>query len=224
MKRTLVSGSIAVLVIAVLVMSLAGTVLADGPGTRWYLCDNSQYFVASNGAPSQYLMSENMLLAEGEVQIKEGVSVLWVADTAASVATSFPADEWSGNLAITDGPGACLVEIGKWAPGGALSFYGSVPIVFDGATVRDNPFTVYVGAFDLQVGERLACRITTTSRETLLHSGSSPDAYGQSWIQTPGNEPPPPVPELPTVVLLGIGLAGVAGVVGMSLLKHRSAA
>ncbi|MBN2099806.1 MAG: hypothetical protein JW753_09450, partial [Dehalococcoidia bacterium] len=36
-----------------------------------------------------------------------------------------------------------------------------------------------------------------------------------------GAEPVDPIPDLPTVVLLGVGLVGVAGVMGLSLLRRR---
>jgi beta propeller repeat protein len=191
--------------------------------SRWYLYDSNHHFPV--GSPS-YLMSREQSVAEGTVTIQNGESVIWIADVEALVSTSFPAGEWSGSLAILDGEGTCDIEVGKWIPDGGDGLFISYGIVedlrFEGASgVRDNPFTVPVAAFDLLAGERLACRITPVTGKVVLHSGSAPDAYGQSWIQIPDYNPAYPVPELPTVLLLGAGLVGVAGVLGLGLFKRR---
>jgi hypothetical protein len=187
--------------------------------SRWYLYDSEHHFPVGTDS---YLMSRELSEAEGTVAIQIGDNVTWIADVGASAPTGFPAGDWTGSLAILDGAGTCDIEVGKWTPDGGdgvFTPYGiAEDLAFEGAGgVRDNPFTISVGAFDLLAGERLACRITPVTGKVVLHSGSSPDAYGQSWIEIPGYNPAAPVPELPTVLLLGMGLLSV---VGLTLLRR----
>lgn len=233
---------LAALLGVVLVMIMAGTVSA-AEGETWYFTDNvpsqptsstnSLSSLATSASWSTYLMSMHVGGTEGNMCIERGDAITWIADRASSIDISFPAITWDGNLAIVGADaGSCAVEIGRWIPsrlgGGAFIPCGDgASVEFDGTgglvSHRDNPYTVAPGAFDLGAGEHLACRIRGTWGHTDFHCGYEDSHHGHSHI---GCHHPPtnPVPELPTVLLLGVGLVGIAGVLVLMMFRGRSLA
>jgi hypothetical protein len=244
MRKTLTTVALASLLVVGLVMSAAGPVSAedettwyfsgsDGESTEYYPSFATSYVRESYAGPNHF-MSRVGAGSGGSIFIGAGEAVTWIADEAASVHVSFPAGNWNGNLAILgeDG-GTCSVEIGRWVSGddgrGCFTACGSgTRVDFSGTGGWgghcDNPFTVCPGAFDIGQGERLACRITGIHGWTDIHCGGDSDYDGHCCIGCPRHRPVDPVPELPTVALLGMGLVGVTGIVGLSLLRRRSQA
>lgn len=244
MRKTLTTVALASLLVVGLVMSAAGPVSADD-ATTWYFTggddDSTDYqpsfatsYVAESYTGYNHFMSRVVPGTGYSTLIGAGQSVTWIADEAASVDTCFPAANWSGNLAtLSQYGGTCHVEVGKWLPDddgkGCFTACGSGTFVnFTGTGLWgghcDNPFSVCPGTFDIREGESLACRITGIWGWTSLHCGGDNDYYGHCCIGCPHQRPVNPVPEMPTIALLGIGLVGVTGIVGLSFLRRRSQA
>ncbi|GAJ12993.1 unnamed protein product, partial [marine sediment metagenome] len=124
---------------------------------------------------------------------------------------TFASSAWTGQVvftsALSDGPPAhtFTVEIGSSTDGSDFTAGGpDATLTGDGlATVF--PYTTDAASFTVTNGKYLALRITN-------NSGSSYNVTtGLTWSYTdsPSSEPGYPVPELPTIILLSLGLAGL---------------
>jgi hypothetical protein len=203
-------------------------------GTSWTATSAHDFmFKEGQSAGLAYVMSLTDYMdddnnASGDVSIQPSKSVTWIADEATLVDTTLPAATWNAGLYIPNGAGTCTVKIGKWVPGsevggGTFHSAGSAQLDFQGAAAPENTLAVGVDAIDIGAGQHVAFQVTTTANEASLQLGSAPN-YGLCWIGDPSSAPTDPVPELPTLLLLGAGLVGVAAFAGWSVWRRRSPA
>ncbi len=178
-------------------VSLLGAPASSSPGTQnWYL--NSHGFPVMEKGTGQ----------SGAVDIPAkagGVNGFqtWLANTPAVANVTFPTGGWTVKLATVDWSNTCSAQIGDWdgmnftafnpAPANGNYSNGFISITVNaGGTVSKTHFLalkIYNGA---------------TSVHTIATDHSS-------YLSTPTQDPGYPLPELSTVLLLGIGLVGLSG-------------
>lgn len=161
----------------------------------------------------------------GPVTIAAGDSYTWVADEQCQADLTFPAVQPNGGgegwllvLNMTSA-GSYTMEIGicTEAMGGGWASKQTMTIV-EGLSVGNQHVSVLsTDEFVVGDGEYLAFRMTNTS---LGDSMTIETDEGQSWLTWPYTDNPPyPIPELSTIVLMGTGLLAVGGYVGWR--RHR---
>ncbi|HSW56914.1 MAG TPA: Ig-like domain-containing protein, partial [Dehalococcoidales bacterium] len=141
----------------------------------------------------------------GTLDIAAGDSVLLITGTAIADVT-FPAGTWTIFLKTEmDWKGYCLVEIGSYNPvtGVFTKFNAMLTDPWVNGTLvltldQEDSGTV-------PQGEALGIRVTNND-----NTDHEIDTDG-SYLLAPQNAPGYPVPELPALALLGLGLAGIAG-------------
>ncbi len=158
---------------------------------------------------------------ENTVTIADATSRVWKADEAAAVDVGFPEGAWKGRITL-DATSAAdetfVVSVGSY-DATSFTFTSAGSHQFSGYGDNKNlVFSFTVPAFTVPQGDYLAFRIENPlgSGNVVVKTGGS-----NSYLVWPQSEPSYPVPELATVVLLGLGLAGMAGYLGLRRWKSR---
>ena len=160
-----------------------------------------------------WYLSTGGVMYEGEMgrppaitTISGGESKVWVADEDADVDVTFPGDAgWEGQLKFTTAPSngdSFKIEIGYW-DGSTFTAGGPDATITGDGSKTTFTFTTDAESFTVPQGRYLAMRITN-------QSGSSYDlvtAGAWSYTTNPDTGAPNyPVPEIPSLILLGIAL------------------
>jgi hypothetical protein len=204
-----------------------------GLGLEWIITaqpDTDQTWYLSNfsaGTNRFYMYREDSSITPNDVTINDGAEEHWVADETASNNVTFPAANW--HVAVTFDA----------APSSGNRFKGDLG-TFDGATYTpaaldswwnftgmDGSKTYFThsfnpGSFTVDSGERLAFWIINTDdggagANLVVKGGSS-----YSVVISPTTDPGYPLPELPTVVLVGVGLAALGGYFMVARRRHSA--
>ncbi|MDX1611990.1 MAG: hypothetical protein R3185_06440, partial [Candidatus Thermoplasmatota archaeon] len=116
--------------------------------------------------------------------------------------------------------GSLTGTLGTYAPGGLAPFFGpyppaAFPAVSTTFTMAENGPTFErgfwqtssSGTFTVLEGEHLYFELCNDSTQpaTILTAG-------ESWVETPSNQPAFPTPELGALLLTGLGILAIAGV------------
>jgi hypothetical protein len=173
------------------------------PSDAWFLNE-----IQNQSVPTQLEME----LGSGQlggVTLGSGGTQTWLSYPAAAAGVSFPAGTWTLTMHTpqdwgTDGSNL-NAQIGKWS-GSTFTSYGN-----SGACTWDDDnfiLTVPLSAaqIDLIAGDYLALQITNTAG---THIVVTCRAVGGTYLCPPEGSPHYPVPELPALALLGLGLAGI---------------
>ncbi len=183
---------------AVLFASVAGVALAASK--TWELDSDS-------------IMYKGTHTETGSVGIGVGRSNVWRAENAAQHDIPFSAETWDGTLkcASANSDKTFSVAVGVWNGTSFAAKGTSNGYSFGSAVVS---YQVDVPAFDVPEGQWLALEIENTGgvNFTIVTDGSSSLTYSL-------DDPTYPVPELPTIVLVTIGLVSLAGY--FALRRHR---
>ena len=171
----------------------------------------------SPGAQSWYLHNDDVMYkgvtnkTEGSVSIGASASNIWIADEATTTDVTFASSAWTGQVVFTSAPTGggsphtFTVEIGYSTDGSDFTAGGPDATLTGDGTATVFPYTTDAASFTVTNGKYLALRLTN-------NSGSGYDVTtGLTWSYTnsPSSEPGYPVPELPTIILLSLGLAGL---------------
>ena len=203
------------LLAAVLLVSMVG--MASAGSQDWYLKSNDPEVSGAN-----YEMHKASGFGPaGSVAVASGVSKIWSADEAASVDVSFGTGEWSGTIDFTNGNAGYLntgetITLAIGYLDGDGTFHSAATHVANGPTSSVWPVSMTPGSdFTVPAGNYLALEVSITGGgdgvEIDTHNTGEGDSA--SWITSPecGNDYP--VPELPTIILMSIGLLALLGYV-----------
>ena len=194
-KRVL---AVSVLLAAMLVAGLGGVVLA---ATQTWELDSDSIMYKGVHTPTL------------SVPINAGNSNVWRAENDAEVNVSFTADTWYGLLRCSsaDATKEFTVSIGVWSGSSFTAKGTSSEYSFD---TTSKVYFISALAFTVPQGQWLAFEVANTGdvNFTIVTDGTSAVNY-------PPDEPAYPIPELPTIILLGTGLVFLAGYFG---LKRRN--
>ena len=198
----------AVLLVAALVVSLCGVVLAASIQT-WYLNDTTSTpgRVMDRAAPSAASPSE----ASDYVPIDKDSSVIWIANEAAQVDVYFCAARWETDIYFKKAPGPedeMTVYIGSWNSTTGFTSAGNKGFSGDGTNIHYEPTILSASGFTVKTGDYLAFKLEKkTGGKIKVDTGGT----NQSTISGPECDPGYPTPELSTIMLTGAGLAALAG-------------
>ena len=180
----------------------------------WYLTD-----IASG---TNYIMNKGSSGGGGTpivIPSKAGAYEIWQANEAASVTLGFQAGTWTGDLHQAGGDyvSPVQVDIGVW-DGSGFTSYG-----YDSGYVSTTEptwsFAISASDFNVPVGQHLAFKVLNNSSQPNRDLEVATD--GTSFVTSPDTDPGYPVPELPTIILLGAGLACLGGYVAFKWHKKR---
>ncbi len=145
----------------------------------------------------------------GNLTIEGGSSNLWIADKPAQTDLMFPPGVWTGRITL-ETPLASgesfSVAVGN-SSGSVFAASGSAVINGDGSRAFD--FQITADSFNITKNDYLAVNITDTTTGIEVKTGGT-----QSYLVLLDNAPPYPVPELPGVFLIMVGLLMLVGFVG----------
>ena len=184
--------------------------------TSWYLTDNfiNPQYEMFKGSPSG---------GSAQANIDQGLSVIWIANEAASTNVTFPAATWDGYIKATSqtGSDATLnVEIGTWNGSFTPSGTGeqSADLSYPKAQTTTNPFSINASSFSVPLGQYLALRINCTVAKKITYI----ETDGGSYVNYPNPSPAYPVPDVETLILFAAGMVIVA-IVFWKVRKRQSA-
>ena len=182
--------ALAIVVAAVLLISMVG--MASAASQRWDL-------------DSDGVMYKGEHEEEGYVFIdRDGDFYIWTADQAAQTTVPFAAKTWTGYLDDSGMGWNYEVEIGySDADGANFVSKGSASVLVS----RD--FTIAAPAFDVPEGKYLALKVTNNDIQDPMYIYTD----GDSYVSYPEDYPDYSVPELPTVLLMSIGVLALIGYV-----------
>ncbi len=216
MKRVQVLVAMASALCLALILPL--TALAAG-SQIWYL--------GSTVTPAGSQMVKGDSSQTGSVAVPNASSVVWISDQQ-SQGVTFASGTWFADIA-TDGEWGvlgtdCIVKIGRWNPNTTLFQEFSLTQPYEGQWSLDG--TTHILKVDVQMasevvnsGDYLALKITNQSGASrLVLTGQGSQA---SCLKSPQTDPGYPLPEVAAGILLGAGLAGLAG---FMLVKRKKAA
>jgi len=174
--------------------------------------DNSMDWVISGGTRDQ----------AGGVSIPAGWSNTWVTSGPSESAVVYESGDWTLLIHTPqDWASTPTVYFGEW-DGSQINpdkKYGPFTLVgWDAANFTYTMQLTGVPRFTVEDGKYLALEITNNSSVT--ETVVTCNRVGGAWLQPPPNAPLWPLPETTTALLLGLGLAGLVGLVAI---KKKSA-
>jgi Tol biopolymer transport system component len=185
---------------------LSGTPLALGTknSQTWYL-DSETYLGPGPGLllPAGYFEMEKATGPDndgvtGSVTLDTGAGI-WISDEASDHGVTFSGD-WTVNLEVTY-LGDWTIRLGEWDGSTAFNEFNHVRTEPDDHGIINLTFNA---SGTVPKGHYLALKIETNAGATVLTTGDS-------YLVSPTNDPGYPLPEIPSISLLAIGLAGIGG-------------
>lgn len=179
------------------------------PPTTWYMTVGSGNLVLDT-TPSPF----DFILYPGPAP-----GGLILAEHPASAATSFGTDTWNGELEFQSANSwdtLIQVAIGSYDPTTYVWTEAARATIFAWTTgVNTATYTLTPSTeFIVPEGEHLAMRISSAAPNDEVYSGPS----HATQLDAPASAPAAPVPELPTLALMG---AGVAALVAVTIVRRR---
>jgi hypothetical protein len=151
----------------------------------------------------------------GEVSIRSGDTLTWIADEAAESGVTFPSGAWKIEIATeadwgTNGSN-CLATFGMWN-GSVYTPFTTLNLVSvgwsSGSVAYNFKLDKQLGSMTIPTGSFLAVQIT--NNDSKKHTIYTDETEKASCVTSPQTDPGYPLPELAAVVLLGTGLLGLA--------------
>lgn len=183
-------------VAAVLLLSMVGMVSAT---QTWKLSND-------------HVMYKDLSFTGGFVTISASEPYIWTANEAAQCDVGFAAKNWTGSLRFLQYTGIPLyrVEIGYSDVNGA-NFVSKGTNNVSGIYTN---FNITADAFTVTLDKYLAFQVTNTGSYSFqLATKPQEEGERESEVRYPEDSPAYPVPELPTVLLMGIGVLALVGYV-----------
>jgi LPXTG-motif cell wall-anchored protein len=161
------------------------------------------WYLASTGNP----VMEQTGSQSGSMDIAAGASTTWLSDQPATSDITFPSGTWTIKLATTsDWSNTCSAQVGDFSPTGSGTFtaFNTQPLngIYNNGIIT---FTITIGG-TVSNNDYLALRVFNGNG-----SSHSITTDGSSSLTAPSGSPSYPTPEMPAVVLLGVGLVGLSG-------------
>ena len=197
---------LAIFIVIPLVLAAIPPIATAATSQTWYLSNVD----AGGTSDADLIMYKNdTSQCTATETVRNGMKKDWTADEAATVGVGFQAGDWDSSIllatAFADGE-QFTIHIGYWDGDNFISF-GSVTKT--GSTGQTSfPFIISASAFTVTAGDWLALQIDNPSEGT--DNLQLEIADGCCYIMSPNVDPGYPIPELPTIILLAIGLVGLA--------------
>ena len=188
------------LLTAVLLVSMVGVASA----TMYYLDSDKD-----TGGSEQYIMwKDSSGECSGSVDIGADNSEIWTANEAASGDVDFSGGKnWAGNIKCANDGKKYTAYIGYYDGTNFHSYGDSGEITISGG---HGDFGITSSAFTVPTGKWLALKVASSTG--IIVSTTIGGLYNSGvYFDTP---PDYPVPELPTIILMSIGLLALLGYVG----------
>ncbi|RZN33949.1 MAG: hypothetical protein EFT35_09985 [Methanophagales archaeon ANME-1-THS] len=200
-KKKLAGVVIVALFFSIVGICSTASMSEDSPGSqRWYL-DSEDHPVAGK-------LMEKTGTQSGSVTIAGGEEEVWLADSAALIDVTFPGGFWVVGVRTDRNWGdKCRVSLGGFNP---TSGWYEIP-----TKDRSWSWNIYVLDIALQAdpatikqGDYLALKITNEDEAAhTVHAGR------YSLLRSPRSDPGYPIPELPALVLMSVGLLALVSYV-----------
>jgi len=179
-------------------------------GQIWYL---------SSIGGSKVMYKGDDTKTAGTVTVADDQFQIWRANEEA-VNVGFPANTWTGVITLDDASTSnetFAVEVGRYVDT-TFTSYGSQTFSEYGDD-KTHSFSISAGGFTVPETKYLALRITNPagSDNLVVKTG-----LNYSYLTSGASDPGYPVPELPTIILLGAGLACLGGYIIFMRRKRRS--
>ncbi len=204
---------LAILMVMLLVTVAVPLVVSADTAQDWYLAGSD----ADGDTHTMYKGDVTQIAAT--VTVSNSSSDRWDANEAAEVNVGFPVGDWEGFIRLdTAFPAGetFTIDIGSW-DGSDFTSAGSETIT----GIEDKTsyyFLIGASAFTVPVTKWLALRITNPAAGNADLVVKTGQAY--SFVTSPAVDPGYPIPELPTIILLATGLAGLAVYFGLKRRKR----
>ena len=167
---------------------------------RWYLSSTAGSWVMYKGDHTK---------TAGTVPVADDGSETWIADEATTVDVGFPAGTWTGHITFdaTSLDTTVRVWVGKWD--GSIFTPSAADEYADVSGSSD--FSFSASPFTVPETKWLALKIedydAVVDTDTVVVSVGGNNSY----LTSPSSDPGYPIPELPTIILIGAGLACLGG-------------
>jgi hypothetical protein len=196
-------------------VSISGNTIIGGAYGSNFLTGSAYVVTAAAGNQVWYLDSTVSPFSVGclnmekagtqsdSVLVGGGSGVTWLSDQTASTPVVYDAGTWSLRLETSDLTGNYSIVLGESSGGGSFTPFFMAP---ETGTFSSVPVTLSIPLDSVCVpsGHYLGLQI-------LVKSGSgNVITEGGSYLAAPSGFPLFPVPEIPTGILLGVGLFGLA--------------
>jgi hypothetical protein len=211
MRRTITRSIVTLLLAGVLLISV--TVVAGAAKSQVWHLDSPVHPSAGR------LMESTTGAQSGTVDLPKHEEQIWLAEHAAERDVAFPSGGWLAELEFCSqdappgppyGKGNVKVSIGGWNP--STGWYDFPTWKQPTTWVNNGILKVLVqkGPVTVWQGDYLAVKIENMGPVSRVLCTD-----GSSTLSSPSTDPGYPLPELPTVILLGGGLAGLVGYYGL---------
>lgn len=214
-----------VLSLALLIVMVSPVAASADEGPQFWFLDSVDSPVA--GKVMEKGLSSDQ---SGQVVIAAGQYQLWLADEPTlSDCTfpdgTFPEDTWEVKLrvpyrSILDGD--LDAEVGYYdVDGDEFHDFATWDVIEARALFNYYELQLQIDDATVPAGDYLALKVI--NNDTDPHTILMRDTWGnRSWVASPLSDPGYPTPELPTVILMGVGLLGLLGYIGLKRSKASS--
>jgi hypothetical protein len=135
----------------------------------------------------------------GSVLIEGGTTVTWLSDQSASTDVVFDDGSWRVLLSTFTLTGTYQIQIGEWDGAVFTPFHTAITGTASGVLIDHN---INLDSVTVPQDHYLALQVTNSGTGSIITDGGS-------YLQGPSSTPSYPVPEMATIILLGLGLAGL---------------
>lgn len=165
------------------------------------------------------LVLERSGTQSGQVDFLTGDSKIWLSDQPTQSAVTFPVGDWTVHLETLGWTGNSGIQIGESSgqvSGGQMDFtaFNAPKVIGTPDPTGDIIVTINAGG-TVPAGHYLALKIDNSSSGSIITTGNS-------YLLSPASTPTYPIPEMPSSLLLVVGLSGLAALIFIGRKKLAS--
>jgi hypothetical protein len=180
----------------------------------WYFTTNDASPPLSALATYNKTMTKGVEGGDEIVTLAPGECVWFYADELANGTVTFPAGTWDVSYWVNaSGSGTLYTRLQNLTSGGENTTIAEISTPISGtSTLQEIDLALTAGSFSVPEGGRFAVALCWPSNATGdLEIYCNPPVQLASSVTSPSSDPGYPVPELPIVLLLGLGLLVLIG-------------
>lgn len=187
----------------------------------WYFTNDSVTGPTWSGATYNRTMTKGVEGGDEKITLAPGERVWFYADHVAESNVSFPAGTWNVSywvktLNTTESSKNLYTRLQNVTPDGEhTEVKGGWNAISGSANMQENVESLEAGSFTVPEGGRFAVEVFwSSSANGNLEVYCNPPEKQSSQVTSPSSDPGYPIPELPTIILFGVGLLVISGYVG----------